>query len=238
MEGLHGAGHMCGEECAKRAEEEWVLRWRALEVGEHSPGYGRALDEDREGCEAISAAIDSGDINLANARLKEYIFEAAKKAQMAKPWRCPLIQRPGASRPPWFDGACQRSKAALRAAMQRGGGGHAYQQLKQEHRRLVRRTQRRFDKHRMAKLLAMLRHRNPLAYKMLEKRKPKTATPIPVETWHNHMVEHFAPPPPMPPAAPVLPAQVRAYLQAITAFVQAYQAQQPHPLWTCRRRRQ
>lgn len=203
-EGLHGAGHVCGEECRHRRREEVSLRW----VAEKAEDYRRQLLEDEEGIRGIEEAVAASDIKLADQRLHEVILRAAAGAGMVRPWKCPLAGKTGAQRPAWFDQECRDSRRALRQALGRADS-HAYQALKKEHRRRLRRVERRWKRGRAEWLIDRLEHGDPAAFKLLRKQKPRVTTPIGAGDWASYLQRHFAPPPPAPPPLPPPPGSER-----------------------------
>jgi exonuclease III len=177
------------EVAGREVDVEVKLRWSPDK--EHD--YGMRLREDDVGRTSVLAAIERGDVNGANGALMDMIERAAKATGMvvlpraAPPRRYPAGRR----RPVWFDAQCLEAKRRLRWAVK---WGRARDQLVKEYKRVTRGAKRRFEQLRAARLLDMLKSKDPEAYRMLRQRTPKRATPIPAATWKQHIQQHFGQP--------------------------------------------
>ena len=161
-------------------------------IPENEQVYAERLRCDLLGVASIRQAIERGDIDGANSALMSMIERAAAASGMVcQPRRMATRGFPaGKLRPSWFDAQCLEAKQRLRWAIK---WGRAREQLVKEYRRVTRRAKRRHDQMKAARLLDLIKNKDPEAYRLVQRRPPKQPTPVPAESWKEHIQQHFGP---------------------------------------------
>ena len=168
------------------------LRW----CPDRENDYGVDLLADDQGRAAVTESVGHGDVNGAYNALVDMIERAASSSGMVAPPRTapPRKYPAGKRRPAWFDEQCREAKRRLRWAVK---WGRAREQLVREYKRVTRDAKRRFEQLRAARLLDMLKTKDPEAYRLLQQRPAKHVSPIKATKWKEHIQQHFGQPGPI-----------------------------------------
>jgi len=123
------------------------LHWRP----HRALAYSAHIQSNHNMKERFESAVEQGDVEGANQRVKEIVLQAAKDPRVGitasfKNGNA-RINRRGMKRPVWFDWDCQARRQAFIAAVRSGEARHACKQMYKINRSHARWARRRFTSH-------------------------------------------------------------------------------------------
>ena len=159
------------------------LVWRQELMQEYVTSLKAAESELSE----YQRALEAGDVDSAYNHFVTHILRAAKRAGMTSKHQ-PRRARLGLPMPPWFDDKCRAYKAQIRHTAK---SRLPVTFLKKAYNSYCRLLKRRYKKQQASAIVAMIDKRDVEAYKLMKIPKHCQVTPIPAETWTEHLKCHF-----------------------------------------------
>jgi len=126
IEGLHGAGHICNDQCKKKEMEESILNWKDQNQKQYGDTVAANIQANQN---IINQAIEDKNPSKIADILADIILTSAREAKMTRPWTCAFKKQAGIKHPNWFNDDCKISKKGLKEALKQDTS-HAYQHQK------------------------------------------------------------------------------------------------------------